>query len=111
MYGAAKVELRNQHGIPVIALDGEITGELQAPVQDVFQKIDLQQSGRVIIDFSRAVYINSSGIAILIDLVNQCQSSDTLMEFASLNDQIYKIMDLVGLFEFVRVWPELKDAY
>ena len=75
-----------------------------------YDRIPGERKNRVILHFSETRYINSSGIAILIGVINRANEVKGRVEFAGLSPHFRKVMDIVGLTDFVKVYDSLQDA-
>ncbi len=91
-------------------LKGEITSEAEEALLECYDSIPRDKLGHVVFDFSETQYINSSGIAVLIQLIQRASDSRYKIEFASLSPHFRKVMDIVGLTDFVKIHNSLEDA-
>ncbi|MBX7058230.1 MAG: STAS domain-containing protein [Leptospirales bacterium] len=105
-----QVHLVYEGGQPVMRLKGEITSEAEDLLFQRYSEIPEDKRIRVIIDFGDTGYINSSGIALLIQLITRAGDGRGKIEFAALRPQFRKVMDIVGLTEFVQVHATLQEA-
>ncbi len=99
-----------EEGSTILHLVGEITADAEEQLIGSYAQLNPTDSQRVILDFADTRYINSSGIAILIQLINRAQDDGRTIEFATLSDHLRKIMDVVGLTEFVHIFRDLNEA-
>ena len=109
---AAKHYIRHslEKGIPVIHLAGEITSEAEEELLACYGSLPEDKLAHVVLDFHETRYINSSGIAILIQLITRAGDRKHKIEFSSLSPHFRKVMDIVGLTDFVRIHNTLADA-
>lgn len=105
-----QVRLDQAEIYPVLHISGEITSEAEVVLVDAYQKIAIDQRALVIMDFAESDYINSSGIAVLIQLITESSEKKQKIVFASLSPHFQKIMDIVGLTGFVKVHATLAEA-
>ena len=96
--------------IPVINISGEITSEAEGELLSCYKDIPEKKKGRVILEFSNTKYINSAGIAVLINLINRASEKNYNIEFVGLNQHFRMVMDIVGLSDFVTIHEKLIDA-
>jgi anti-anti-sigma factor len=99
-----------ERGTPVIHLAGEITSDAEDALLQCYNAIPADALGHVVLDFHETKYINSSGIAILIQLITRASDNKNRVEFSSLNPHFRKVMDIVGLTDFVQIHNTLADA-
>jgi anti-anti-sigma factor len=92
-------------GIPVIAVEGDMTSDADADVKKVYAQLTKSFSlDRLIINFEKTKYINSSGIATLINVIQSISEKNGKIAFVGMSDHFRKIMDIVGITEFVQVF-------
>ncbi|MCR9144309.1 MAG: STAS domain-containing protein [bacterium] len=109
---AEKFNIRHsvEKNVPVVHLAGEITSDAEDALLDCYNSLPEEQLGHVILDFLETRYINSSGIAILIQLITRAADKKHKIEFSSLSPHFRKVMDIVGLTDFVQIHDSLADA-
>lgn len=96
--------------IPIIHISGEITSEAEENINQVYESIPGEKRTRVLLNFSETSYINSAGIATLISLITRSSESQGKIEFVGLNSHFRKVMDIVGLTDFVLIHDNLQTA-
>jgi anti-anti-sigma factor len=104
-----RVEI-DKNPIPVIHIEGEITSEADEDIVNSYASIPQDKKERVLIDFSKTAYINSAGIATLISLISKASENQGKIEFSGLNSHFRKVMDIVGLTDFVLIHDTLDQA-
>ena len=65
---------------------------------------------KLIINFEKTKYINSSGIATLINIIQDSNERKGSISFVGMSDHLRKVMDIVGISDFVRICASNKDA-
>lgn len=98
-------------GIPVLFIEGDMTSDSDREVKRVFAT--LGESGpieKLIVNFERTQYINSSGIATLISIIQSVNEVHGEIAFVALSDHFQKVMDIVGITDFVRIYATNQDA-
>ena len=96
--------------IPVIHIAGEITSEADEEIVNCYASIPAAKKSRVLIDFSKTAYIDSAGIATLISLITKASENQGKIEFSGLNAHFRKVMDIVGLTDFVLIHDTIDQA-
>jgi anti-sigma B factor antagonist len=104
------VDYERDATVPVIFISGEITSEADEDIVNSYSSIPANKKSRVLIDFSKTAYINSAGIATLISLITKASEIDGKIEFCGLNSHFRKVMDIVGLTDFVMIHENLEQA-
>ncbi len=97
---------------PVILLEGDITGDSSYRIQEAYDRI---KSGKhtetLIFDFSNSQYINSSGISIFIQMLQDYQGHNGRFIFTGLNEHLNKVLHIVGITEFITICDTIDSAF
>jgi anti-sigma B factor antagonist len=97
--------------IPVIFIEGDLTSEADSDVKKLYY--DFKDKGftkKIIINFDKTKYINSSGIATLINIIQDVNENKGLVAFVGLTDHLQKVMDIVGISDFVQIYKNNVEA-
>ena len=65
---------------------------------------------KILIQFEEDAYINSGGIAVLIQILAQTQKNDQQIGITGLSEHFKKIFGMVGITKFAKVYDDLEDA-
>ena len=96
---------------PVIFLNGDITSEADHLLEEAYFEIRNQSKEKVyIFDFEKANYINSSGISSFIRIIHMHKEEDGDFIFTGLSDHLKKVMDIVGLTDYVKIFDTVETA-
>lgn len=108
----AKVEtVQSNSGAPVTVLrfTGDITSASKAAVLGTYQALP-PGTTRILLDFSGVDYLNSSGIALVIQLmIAASKARQTVMTFG-LKPHFLKVFTMVGLTKYTTLHPDEKTA-
>ncbi|MCC5813234.1 MAG: STAS domain-containing protein [Leptospira sp.] len=105
-----RVDLESGGSVPILHITGEITSEADDEIMNAYNSVPEGSRTRVLINFSETSYINSAGIATLISLITKASENSGKIEFAGLNSHFRKVMDIVGLTDFVLIHDSLEKA-
>ena len=98
-------------GIPVIYIEGDMTSDSENDVKKVFTALsESAHIEKLIINFEKTKYINSSGIATLINIIQSVNEGHGEIAFVALSDHFQKVMDIVGITDFVRIFATNREA-
>lgn len=108
---AFNLKWKIEKNFPVILLDGEITSEADQLLEEVYYEIRSQVKEKIyIFDFENAHYINSSGISSFIKIIHVHKEDDGDFIFTGLSDHLKKVMDIVGLTDYVKIYDTIETA-
>jgi anti-anti-sigma factor len=92
----------------------ELEGDLDAfTVQEVRRRLnEMMEKGvnRIVLNFSKLRYINSTSIGVLVGRLRQIRERDGDMVLAELNDRINRIITLVGGRRLFRIFDSEEEA-
>jgi anti-sigma B factor antagonist len=97
--------------IPVIIIEGDLTSDADGDAKGVYSDIkDKYSSQKLIINFENTKYINSSGIATLIHIIQDVNEKGGVIAFVGMSDHLKKVMNIVGISDFVRIYNSNSEA-
>lgn len=93
--------------IAVLALYGEVNSETVS-VMDVQLNLQLQQCGRVVVDFSQTVYVSSAGWRSLVDRCSKSRPAGVVV--ACMQPAVRDVYDLLGMGYVLGAYDTVRDA-
>ncbi len=97
--------------IPVIFVIGDMTSDADGDIVSIFNEIQQKYNAKgLIFNFSQTNYINSAGLATLINIIQEMEKRSGTVIFTGLTSHFQKVMDIVGITEFVRITDSDDDA-
>ena len=103
------VRVDTSKSVPTIYLEGEITTFSDKEINDAFHALP-KDSSYIVLDFAHVKYINSAGIAILVSLVTETEKNGGKLFFSGLVPHYRRVMEIVGIAEYVEVFDTVHDA-
>ena len=104
------VSLSYEDEIPILSLEGKLTSMQQDKFFQVYQEISQEKVGKVIIDFQKTEYVNSSGISVLIQLIKDGELKQRSFIFAGLNPHLCRVFDAVGFSDIIPIYSTIEEA-
>ncbi len=97
--------------VPVIYIEGDLTSDADSDAKGVYSDVkDKYSSQKIIINFENTKYINSSGIATLIHIIQDVNEKGGVIAFVGMSEHLKKVMNIVGISDFVRIYNSNTDA-
>ncbi len=97
--------------IPVMIIEGDLTSDAKSEVMRTYKSLKEKHSpDNLIINFEKINYINSAGMAIIINIIQDLGETNGKVKFVGLSAHIKNIMDIVGIFDFVDIFNSTRDA-
>jgi anti-anti-sigma factor len=99
-------------GLPVISIEGDMTSDADSDIKKLYSEIKekFPENKTIIINFEKTKYINSSGIATLINIIQDINEKKGMITFVGMSDHLKKVMDIVGITDFVKLFDNKDQA-
>jgi anti-sigma B factor antagonist len=96
---------------PITALrfSGDITSTSKAAVLGTYQGLP-DTARRILIDFSKVEYLNSSGIALVIQLMIAANKKGQTIQTFGLTPHFQKVFTMVGITKYTKLHPDEPTA-
>ncbi len=104
-------EVSCSSGIPITVLrfSGDITSASQAAVLGTYQGLG-DSAKRILLDFSKVEYLNSSGIALIIQMMIAASKHEQTIHTFGLTPHFQKVFTMVGITRYTSLHPDEKTA-
>jgi anti-sigma B factor antagonist len=96
--------------ITVLRFTGDITSASKAAVLGTFQGLPADAT-QVLLDFTGVDYLNSSGIAIIIQLMIAASKAGRKVQTFGLKPHFIKVFTMVGITRYTTLHPDEKTAF
>jgi anti-sigma B factor antagonist len=97
--------------IPVIHIEGDMTSESEESIFSAYELIRKSAiPQRLLFDFQKTNYINSAGIGTLITIIESMGKEGGKASFIGLSNHFLKVMDIVGISDFVDIFDTIDEA-
>lgn len=98
-------------GDPVTALrfSGDITSASQEAVLGTFQGLG-SDAKRILLDFTKVEYLNSSGIALVIQMMVAASKQGQAIQTFGLTPHFQKVFTMVGITKYTKLHPDEQTA-
>jgi anti-sigma B factor antagonist len=104
-------EIEGTNGQPIIVLRfaGDITSSSKAAVLGTYQGLP-QSATRILLDFSKVEYLNSSGIALIIQMLMEAGKAGQSIQTFGLSPHFQKVFTMVGITKYTALHPDERAA-
>lgn len=109
----ARVEQLNSpagHSVTVLRFEGDIASTSKEAVLGTFQAQPKQTAKLVLLDFTKVDYINSSGIALVIQMLIEASNSGQKVYAFGLSPHFTKVFTMVGITKYAGLFPSQTEA-
>ena len=105
-----EASVRTRDGIPVIDLEGEISGLSEEALATAFAEASRQESDAILLNFTGVGYINSTGIALIVGLLTQARTSGVRLIATGLSEHFTQIFQITRLADFITLYADEEAA-
>lgn len=105
-------QVTSQAGNPVWVLrfEGDIASTSKEAVLGTYQGLSKTEAKLILLDFSKVDYINSSGIALVIQLLIEAANSGQKVLAFGLSPHFTKVFTMVGITKYAALFPAEAEA-
>ena len=104
------IKLQQQGDITIINIRGDITSYSESIFKDAYQQILDQGASKIILKIEKFAYINSGGIALIIQTLYKIKENKQLAAIAGVSPHFKKIFSMVGISKFAAIFDTLDEA-
>ena len=97
-------------GLDVVVIEGEIDLACSPDLRAILHAYAKKKSPALLLDFTGVVYVDSSGLATLVEYVRLAQPYGGKFGLIHVSDRVRTIFDLVRLTEFLPIYPTPAEA-
>jgi anti-sigma B factor antagonist len=98
------------HPVTVLRFEGDIASTSKDAVLGTYQGLAKETNKLILLDFSKVDYINSSGIALVIQLLMEAANSAQKIYAFGLSAHFTKVFTMVGITKYAGLFPSQADA-
>ncbi len=94
----------------VLPLEGEIDLHVSPRIAASLAAMIDDQPKQLVVDLSRVSYIDSSGLAVLIEAMQNVAQYDGAFALAGLQESVRPIFEIARLDQIFRIFPDVESA-
>ncbi len=94
----------------VLPLEGEIDLHVSPEVADALRTMTAKKPKRVVVDLTKVTYIDSSGLAVLIEGMQKVQEYGGKFAVAGVQESVQHILEIARLDQVFQIFPDVDSA-
>lgn len=102
-----EVKSFEEGGVAVFQVEGEINIGTSPELRKLFEK---QSLTKIIIDLQKVSYIDSSGLATLVDILKKLKAKSGSLALAGMSDKIKTLFEITKLTKLFSIYPDRAQA-
>jgi anti-anti-sigma factor len=105
-------QITSPSGTPVTAIrfEGDISSASREAVLGAYQALPKNDVKKILLDFTKVEYINSSGIALVIQLLIEAKAAGQTVHAVGLSAHFVKVFTMVGITKYAGLFPTQAEA-
>lgn len=96
--------------VAICALEGEININNSPDLRKVFDEFIKRNEKKVLIDFTNVTYIDSSGLATLIEMLQRMKKIGGRMRFSNMDQKVKNIFEITKLHKLFEIFDNRESA-
>jgi anti-anti-sigma factor len=106
-----EIKIEREKNIAILQIQGDITAQSEPYINEAYKELNEQgPTPKILIQFQEDAYINSGGIAVLIQILAQTHKNDQQIGITGLSEHFKKIFRMVGITKFANIYDDLGEA-
>lgn len=106
-----ETRIERLNDISILHILGDITAQSEPHINEAYRELNDQgPTQNILIQFEKEAYINSGGIAVLIQILAQTQKNNQQIGITGLSEHFKKIFRMVGITKFANIYNDLDEA-
>jgi anti-anti-sigma factor len=102
--------VRRRDGVAVIDLAGDVNRSAEAALEGAWRQAVAEAPEAVVLNFSGAGYINSTGIALIVGLLAKARAAGVPVRAYGLTPHYREIFEITRLADFLAIDPDEDSA-
>jgi len=107
---ANEITLARLGAVTIFNVKGDLTAFSEPLFNDAYKQAIGQETKKILFNFNRNAYINSAGIAILIQIISQSIKRNHRIGIIGLSKHFIKIFNMLGITKFSKIHDNLQTA-
>ena len=105
-----QVSTSHKGDIAVISIKGDVTAMTGEVIGEAYKSESVSSSPKILLHFDKDCYINSGGLASLIDIASEGRKKEQKIHAYGLSDHFQKIFRMVGLTRCIPIFSSEEAA-
>ena len=103
MQNKNEIALKKQGSVVIFNIQGDITSFSEPFLNQAYKETNDQGTEKILLNLEEGAYINSGGIAVLIQILAQTKKNNQQISITGLSDHFKKIFNMVGITKFADI--------
>ena len=110
MQNKNEITLKKHGSVVVLSIQGDITSFSEPFLNQAYKDANDQGTEKILLNIEEGAYINSGGIAVLIQILAQTKKNNQQISITGLSEHFKKIFNMVGITKFANIHNDVESA-
>ena len=110
MQQSNEIKLETHGNVTIMDIKGDITAFSEPFLNESYQKANDQGAAKILLNIDKDSYINSGGIAVLIQILAQTKKNNQVIGITGISEHFKKIFHMVGITKFAKIHAAQDEA-
>lgn len=98
-----EIKFTDSNGVAIAAIDGEINISTSPQLKKEMEKVS---NPKLVINLSKVGYVDSSGLATLVELLKKSRSKGGALYLTHLSDKVRSLFEITKLDKLFGIYPD-----
>lgn len=104
------LKIENKNGLTVCGIEGEIDINSSPDIKKAFDKLISKKEPKIIINFSKVTYVDSSGLATLVEVLKNMRTYGGRLKLTNLSPKIKGLFEITKLEKLFEILGDVEEA-
>jgi stage II sporulation protein AA (anti-sigma F factor antagonist) len=105
-----KIGMERLGSVTLFDIQGDMTIVSEPFLKEAYQNAKDLGTSKILLKFDQNAYINSGGIAVLIQLLAETKKNNQQVAITGLSAHFKKIFNMVGITKFAKIYNSVDEA-
>lgn len=105
-----QINMEQRGAITLFDIRGDLTSFSEPFLSEAYQNANEQGAAKILLKIEKEAYINSGGIAALIQILAQSKRNNQNIAITGVSDHFKKIFGMVGITKFADIHESVENA-
>jgi anti-anti-sigma factor len=105
-----EIRLERLGSVTLFDIKGDMTVVSEPFLEEAYKNANDQGASKILLKFDQDAYINSGGIAVLIQLLADTKKNNQQIAITGLSNHFKKIFNMVGITKFARIYDTVEKG-
>ena len=105
-----EIRLETVDDAVLLNIKGDLTAFSESFLKEAYNNANDKGANKILLKFEEDAYINSGGIAVLIQLLSKTKKNNQQIGITGLSEHFKKIFTMVGITKFAKIYSSMDEA-